>query len=60
MWDSLTHVKNVTIGEPKRKIYTMDIIVSDTVTHNRNVTRRYIFRFLQSACLYGVGLCDTC
>ena len=39
LWDSVTHVNNVTFVEPKRKIYTMGIIVSDAVTHFRNVTK---------------------
>ena len=39
MWDSVTHVRNVTLGESKQRIYTIDILVSDAVTHYGNVTR---------------------
>ena len=39
MWDSVTHVRNVTLGESKQRIYTIDILVSDAVTQNENVTK---------------------
>ena len=29
MWDSVTHVRNVTLGESKQRIYTIDILASD-------------------------------
>ena len=37
LWDSVTHVNNVTFVKPK--IYTMGIIISDAVTQFRNVTK---------------------
>ena len=43
MWDSVTHVKEVTIGEPKRRIYTIDILASDAVTYYENVTKSDTF-----------------
>ena len=39
MWDSVTHVRNVTLGESKQRIYTIDILASDAVTHYENVTK---------------------
>ena len=39
VWDSVTHVRNVTLGESKQRIYTIEILVSDAVTHYGNVTK---------------------
>ena len=48
MCDSVTHLKDVTICEPKQRICTIDILVSDAVTHYENVTKSYtFFRFVE-------------
>ena len=62
MWDSVTHNRNVTLGESKQRIYTIDILVSDAVTHYGNVTRGevHFFDFYKTTCPFDVGLCDTC
>ena len=39
VWDSVTHVRNVTLGESEQRIYTIEILVSDAVTHYGNGTK---------------------
>ena len=48
MWDSVTHVRNVTLGEStsKQRIYTIDILVSDAVTHYGNVAKGEVHFFI--------------